>query len=402
MLRNRSVRYEYNDDNVNNGLLLKQSFLEVKESYGDTIKYGSHIKKNESLTKSRNFINPFDKKLTSTSVSQNVKFSQEPNHNLQLTNNSNTFIIKKLKNKSISSSFPNIDYNNKFKITKTMNNKENDSYNINNNSPIGTKIFSKSEREEKSKIDFIRDRKTSFLKKQREYLIQHTKYKTDRILLPNLHKRNSTDNFLLNDVYKSLNELSNETEYVKKFIIPPVKIVENKLNSRNSQEILSNKIHKTSRSKRIILHQLLPKEDNDGIKKGYTIKIQQKGGDYIYQIVKESERKDKFSSKKIDNSLINRFKEKEMLKNVKSIYETISPMKMRVSSIEFNELPNVYSTVNKYFKEKKLKSDYFTKLNEDKLNETIKIKIDNLDNIKKSIQTTLDNAVTHLFKNEHI
>jgi hypothetical protein len=402
MLRNRSVKYEYNEDIVNNGLLFKQSFLEVKESYGDTIKYGSPIKKNESLTKSRNFINPFDRKLTSFSVSQNVKFSQEPNQNIQLTNNSNTLTIKKIKNKSISSSFPNIDYNNQFKITRTINNKEYDSYNKNNISPTETKIFSNSERKEKSKIDYIRERKTSFLKKQREYLIQHTKYKTDRILLPNLHKGNTTDNLLLNDVYKSSNELSNEPEYVKKFIIPPIKIVENKLKSLDSNENLSNKIHKTTRSKRVILHQLLPKDENDRIKKGYTIKIQQKGGDYIYQIVKESEKKEKFSSRKIDNSLINRFKKKEMLKNVKSISEAISPMKMRVSTIEFNELPNVYSTVNKYFKEKKIKSDYFTKLNEDKLNETIKIKIDNLDDIKKSIQTTLDNAVTHLFKKEHI
>jgi len=95
-----------------------------------------------------------------------------------------------------------------------------------------------------------------------------------------------------------MNDIFNEPEYVKKYLI-----------SKDQKDHISpakalNKVDCGGRTK-IKLKDLLPKEDNNILKKGFTIQIISKGKDYIYQLVKdkgETERAPNFTRPFFKNS----------------------------------------------------------------------------------------------------
>ena len=114
--------------------------------------------------------------------------------------------------------------------------------------------------------------------------------------------------------------------------------------------------------------------------------------DYVYEIVKETSRKEQ----KINIPSLSVGRQK---KNLETVINNLDKLKMQSPS-RLNELPLI--TNSRYKMLNKLKSNYYTKIKEEQLNNSIKLEISKLKNIKKTIQVTLDNAVNNLCQRENI
>ena len=360
--------------------VLENRFIEVNLDSNNTIL--RDLKNN-----TRNFINPFDKRLTTFSTFKNST-DKKKNERIKTIITDSIYkpkmpMYKKIMKNSISS--PNLLnketllFKSEYNTLKSTNNNFSIPFSINGN------------RLENLKSDYINDKKKKFLNRQRQYYLKHSEYTTRHILAPNYSQGKNIENDEKDDIYNHINDLSNELEYVKKYIIPPIPKSEVKQSSELKKEIFRRKL---SLVRKISLNELLPGANllSEDINKGYSIKIHKKGMDYVYEIVKETSRKEQ----KINIPSLSVGRQK---KNLETVINNLDKLKMQSPS-RLNELPLI--TNSRYKMLNKLKSNYYTKIKEEQLNNSIKLEISKLKNIKKTIQVTLDNAVNNLCQRENI
>ena len=187
----------------------------------------------------------------------------------------------------------------------------------------------------------------NFIKSQRQSYLETSKITTAHILIP--HHEKSLENYPKDDIYNRINPLSNEIEYIKKYVL--------NLDKMTTDTNLKIKVKMNNLNcKMVNLNQLLPKSNEITVlKKLFYTTIHKKGSSYSYRTKNENWNKE---IKLIPKENLKRKNDYESIMENKFSTEKIN--QLSTFNLYINELPYIESKISKYFKGiKKIKNDYF-------------------------------------------
>jgi hypothetical protein len=229
--------------------------------------------------------------------------------------------------------------------------------------------------------------KSEFISKQKKYLKKKVEYLNKKILpsLICLDSKETIEDYQKEDVYKEINVIHNEPEFVKKFLITKESSVPNTFRVKPS---IKNGVK---------LQDLLPDTNQNQLKRGFAIKIEKKGKDYIYQLVKEGKPESERNMKKITAI----YKLQNELSNKQELTDrTRNKFGISTNELKKTSTNTITTNIFEFSKSNHFRRTLAKKRAEGIIEGNIQREIGNLNEIRKAIHETFNQAMNELYKKE--